>query len=250
MAPSTGSHKREGLCITVYGSSSVRTPAAYLRESTALGVGLAEGGHTCINGAGWAGCMGALNDGLQKAGGKVRGVIHKFWCVDGQEHPYIHPNDLVIVNGEGLQERKRALVDGAHAIICLPGGTGTYDELAEAISQKGTGFGFSPNIPVVCINVNGFFDGFRLQLQRAHDDGLLYKDPKESLHFVETAKEALEWCIHKVQQLQAEGKDPTTPYSTPFAGRGRKRLAAEVGALEEDTTSAGLLPLHLFACTA
>ena len=42
------------------------------------------------------------------------------------------------------------------------------------------------SIPIVCINVDGYYDPFRAMLTRAHDDMLLYKHPNDILHFEET----------------------------------------------------------------
>ena len=42
------------------------------------------------------------------------------------------------------------------------------------------------SIPIVCINVDGYYDPFRAMLSRAHDDMLLYKHPRDILHFEET----------------------------------------------------------------
>ena len=42
------------------------------------------------------------------------------------------------------------------------------------------------SIPIVCINVDGYYDPFRAMLSRAHADQLLYKDPFDILHFEET----------------------------------------------------------------
>ena len=63
--------------------------------------------------------MGALNDGVHEKHGRIRGVIHARFVIDKEEHPSIV--DLTIVEGEDLQERKKALVQGVDAIIALPG---------------------------------------------------------------------------------------------------------------------------------
>eukprot|EP00953_Heterococcus_sp_UTEX-ZZ885_P038422 19712-Heterococcus_DN1.PRE.2 len=208
-----------------FAASSTHTPAKYLDEARKLGQLLADGGHLCINGAGKNGCMGALNDGLEQQKGRVRGVIHARWVVDKVEHAYIA--DLVVVEGEDLQERKKALVHGVDAIIALPGGPGTWDELWEMACQRSIGFS---GVPIVAINVDGFYDGnhatyarsfvtsrndisdlhtfsvYQLLnwrfaariLERAHLDGLLYLPPKDIVHFEKDAAAALQWCVaHK-----------------------------------------------------
>ncbi|KAG5183552.1 hypothetical protein JKP88DRAFT_163887 [Tribonema minus] len=184
------------LTVCVYGSSSPRTPQKYLDESHRLGHLLSEGGHLCINGAGKHGCMGALNDGVQQANGRVRGVIHAKWVVDQAEHPNIM--DLIVVEGDDLQERKKALVHGVDVIIALPGGPGTWDEMWEMACQRGIGFS---GVPIVAVNTDGFYDGFVQQLQRADKDGLLYLPPKDLVHFEPDAESALRWCVEHINSL-------------------------------------------------
>jgi predicted Rossmann-fold nucleotide-binding protein len=62
----------------------------------------------------------------------------------------------VVTEGNNLQERKRLLWETCDAIIALPGGTGTYDELWEVACHNSVGFG---KIPICVMNINGFYDG-------------------------------------------------------------------------------------------
>ncbi|CAM9166494.1 unnamed protein product [Ectocarpus sp. 12 AP-2014] len=183
----------------VYGSSSVNTPQPYLDVARKLGNLLADGGHTCVNGAGRAGCMGALNDGVTERCGRVRGVIHEMWIVDASEHPQVE--DLRVVGGQGLQERKRILMEGADCIVALPGGLGTWDELWEMVCLKGIGL---CDVPICVLDVDDFYAGFKVQTKRAQADRLLYSDMDKLLHFESDPAKAVEWCV---SQLGAPGRD-------------------------------------------
>ena len=161
--------------ICVYGSSSSSTPQSYLSSAFSLGRLLAERGHVCVNGGGKFGCMGSLNDGCNDALGKVVGVIHEMFLLDGAEHfdesaPNAKNTTLVVARGDDLQERKRLLVERCDGIIVLPGGTGTWDELWEMACQKNLGL-FDK--PIVCVNVDGFYDDFKSMLVRAEKDTLM-----------------------------------------------------------------------------
>jgi len=70
------------LRVTCFGSSSAKTPIAYLREAHSLGYILAKRGHICVNGAGSFGCMAAMNDGAVAGNGHIVGVIHEMFLVD------------------------------------------------------------------------------------------------------------------------------------------------------------------------
>jgi predicted Rossmann-fold nucleotide-binding protein len=135
------------LRVCCYGSSSAKTPEKYLQEARNLGYILARRGHICVNGAGSFGCMAAMNDGAAAGNGHIIGVIHEMfvvdgsdWCVqDGGAHKVFHatnPNErdgplreILVAGGDDLQERKKLLVEGANALVVLPGGPGTWDEV-------------------------------------------------------------------------------------------------------------------------
>ena len=49
------------------------------------------------------------------------------------------------------------------------------------------------SMPIVCVNVEGYYDTFKAILKRAHEDELLYKDPHDIVHFEETPEAAINW---------------------------------------------------------
>lgn len=124
------------LRVCCYGSSSSRTPQRYTCAAYDLGILLARRGHTCVNGAGSSGCMAAMNRGADDGGGHIVGVIHEMFVADGSDwYEGAHAvflkgrNEVRVARGNNLRERKRMLVEGADAIVVLPGGPGTWDEV-------------------------------------------------------------------------------------------------------------------------
>mmetsp|Transcript_27754 Transcript_27754/g.39018 ORF Transcript_27754/g.39018 Transcript_27754/m.39018 type:complete len:304 (-) Transcript_27754:171-1082(-) len=194
------------LRICCYGSSSSKTPEKYLKEAHDVGYTLARRGHTCVNGAGAAGCMAAMNEGAEKGEGHIVGVIHEMFVVDGSDWVEKEGGankvfqkgseknglvrEIIVAGGNDLQERKRLLVEGADALVVLPGGPGTWDELWEMACAKQLGL---IDIPIVCVNVDGYYESFRQMLQRADDDRLIYFAPDDIVHFEPTAKDAVRW---------------------------------------------------------
>ena len=167
--------------------------------SREMGRVLAQGGHLNINGGGKSGCMGALNEGGIEAGGRIRGVIHEMWVVDGEEFDSFGSSGEAAENGEGsyelvlaggptLAERKELLAADADCFIALPGGPGTWEELWEIVCQRQLGLpppvregGRRGRGPVCLVNVDGFYDGFIATVERAMADGLLHwKSPGAS----------------------------------------------------------------------
>ena len=91
--------------------------------------------------------MAAMNDGAAIGNGHIVGVIHEMfvvdgsdWCVrDGGAHHVFQNSsvvrdgplrEMIVAGGDDLQERKKLLVKGAHALVVLPGGPGTWDEVS------------------------------------------------------------------------------------------------------------------------
>lgn len=176
--------------ICVYASSSQQTSPAFVAQGRKLGRIIAEHGHVLINGGGKFGGMGALNEGCRAAGGKIECVIHEMFCVD--EGEFEGSDELIICRGDDLGERKRALATRCDAIIVLPGGLGTIDEMfdAAALCQ----LGMKNARPVVAVNVDGYYDATFLQLERALQEGLLSKPPADVLASVPDVDAAILWC--------------------------------------------------------
>lgn len=137
--------------VCVYCASSTQADAVYLDAAEQLGRILARNGIAIVYGGGGVGAMGRLADGALAEGGEVSGVIPGFM----KELEWFHAGltDLRVV--ADLHERKRELIRAVDAVVALPGGSGTLDELLEAISLKRLGVFVGP---IVMVNTGGFFD--------------------------------------------------------------------------------------------
>ena len=137
--------------LAVYcGSATPRDPQ-YLESAWAVGRTLAERGIGVVYGGGRLGLMGAIADGALAAGGEVIGVIPQA-LVDA-EVAHRGLTDLRVV--EGMHERKRLFTDLADGFVTIPGGTGTMDELWEALSWAQLGYHADP---VGLLNTAGYYD--------------------------------------------------------------------------------------------
>ena len=149
--------------VCVYCASSRQCDAAYHDAAARLGRELARNKVTLVYGGGSVGSMGHLADGALAEGGRVVGVLPRFMYDLEWGHRGL--SELLIVND--LHERKRMMIDEVDAVIALPGGCGTLEELFEAITWKRLGLYFGP---VVLVNVNGFFDPCIELLNRCVDE--------------------------------------------------------------------------------
>ncbi|HXA51554.1 MAG TPA: TIGR00730 family Rossman fold protein, partial [Candidatus Acidoferrum sp.] len=134
--------------VCVYCSSSDRTPPVYLEAAAHLGRALAEAGIGIVYGGSSLGSMGRMATAALEAGGKVTGILPRF--MDELEWGNRALTELRIV--DDMHERKRLMLELSDAVIALPGGCGTLEELFEAIAWKRLGLYFGP---VVMVNVNG-----------------------------------------------------------------------------------------------
>ncbi len=94
--------------------------------------------------------MGILADAVLENGGVITGVIPSFMNDEGWGHP--HVRDMIITSDMG--ERKRNMFARADAVVALPGGIGTLEEVTEAITLKQLGLFKGP---VVILNTLNFY---------------------------------------------------------------------------------------------
>jgi uncharacterized protein (TIGR00730 family) len=128
------------LRVCVYCASSDHAPREYAAAAYALGRELALGGCTVVYGGGSRGSMGAVANGALEAGGQVIGILPRFMADLEWGHPGLTQLELV----EDMRERKHRLLTGSDAVVALPGGCGTLEELFEAITLKRLGLYFNP----------------------------------------------------------------------------------------------------------
>lgn len=179
--------------ICVFGSSSVQTKQVYTDAAFNLGCLIAEGGHVCVNGAGLYGVMGATIRGCRSKGGKVLGIIHEAFCVDSAEDRNV--DELIFVGGKGLNERKDRLFDESDCFLVLPGGVGTFDEFFDGVCSRSLNMKGLGSKKFCLVSINGFYEGFRLQMKRAMEDGVLYLDYEKFFHIAPDVQSAYDWCI-------------------------------------------------------
>jgi uncharacterized protein (TIGR00730 family) len=145
--------------VCVYAASSAHCDAAYLAAARQLGELLAEGGCNIVYGGGATGLMGALADGALARGGRVTGIIPRFMTEVEWQHRGV--DDLQIV--EDMRERKHRLLTGSDAVVALPGGCGTLEELFEAITLKRLGLYFNP---ILLVNTRNFYAPLQAFMQQ------------------------------------------------------------------------------------
>ncbi|MBX3702636.1 MAG: TIGR00730 family Rossman fold protein [Steroidobacteraceae bacterium] len=185
--------------VCVYCASSAACDAQFHEVARRLGALLAGAGWTVVYGGGRSGSMGALAEGALGAGGRVVGVIPKFmieleWGNDDL-------SELHVV--EDMRTRKHEMLTRAGAVVALAGGTGTLEELFEAITLKRLGLFLGP---IVIVNTAGYYDPLLAQLTAAI--GGRFMDARhDRMWTVVAAAEDVLPAIERAAQWSAANRD-------------------------------------------
>lgn len=176
--------------VCVYSASSTKIDPVYFDAARELGTLLGQQHIRLVNGAGNMGLMAAVADATLAAGGEVTGVIPRFMIEQGWHHTGL----TKLVEVENMHERKQLMADLSDAVIALPGGCGTLEELLEVITWKQLGLYLNP---IVILNIKGYFDPLLAMLQKAVDENFMRAQHSTIWHVAATAGEAVE-LVHTV----------------------------------------------------
>lgn len=137
--------------VTVFGSARIRPGDEEYQEAEALGRALAQAGHAVITGGG-PGVMEAINKGAFEAGGRSIGA-----CIElpHEEKPNAYLTDTL--SFRYFFVRKVMFVKYAKAVVILPGGFGTLDELFESLTLVQTKK--IPPVPVILAGDHDYWNG-------------------------------------------------------------------------------------------
>lgn len=136
--------------VCVFCGSRSGTDPAFAAAAEKLGTALAGAGTRLVYGAGDIGLMGIVARAAQSAGGATFGVI--------PEHLMRREVGLrsltTFVVTETMHERKKVMFMNADAIVTLPGGPGSLDELFEVLTWRQLGLHAKP---VMLLNTKGYW---------------------------------------------------------------------------------------------
>jgi uncharacterized protein (TIGR00730 family) len=152
--------------VAVFCGSAFGNNPAFRSEATALGTAIAKGGIGLVYGGACRGLMGAVADAALAAGGEVIGVLPE--ALSGREIAHNGLTSLELVST--MHERKARIHELSDAILALPGGYGTLDELLEAITWAQIGLHAKP---CILINTLNYWNGLLAFLDTAVDAGFI-----------------------------------------------------------------------------
>ena len=152
----------KSLCI--YCGSRPGNDPAFKQAAIAIGQEAARRGCRIVYGGGKLGLMGATAGAARDAGGAVFGVIPDFLVelegiLEGVDHKIV----------DTMHERKMLMFEESDAVLTLPGGIGTLEELIEILSWVRLGL---HRKPVIVLNIKEFWTPLKLLLEHIVAEGL------------------------------------------------------------------------------
>ena len=172
------------LSVCLFCGSRPGNNPAFTAAAQTLGRALARGGHRLVYGAGDVGLMGEAARAAQDAGGKVTGVIPQH-LVD-MEVGKSDLDDYLVT--ENMHQRKMLMFERSDAVVALPGGPGTLDELIEVLTWRQLGLHTKP---VAVVNVDGYWDPLAALLQHTVTHGFASESFLGFMQLVPDAESAI-----------------------------------------------------------
>lgn len=147
---------------------------------------MTKSGYHLVWGGTDRGIMKVVADEVKKNGGKLHGVSYTTF------HHLARKNADEMIVAKTLGERKAAFLEKGDAVIALVGGIGTLDEITEIIELKKAKHHTKP---IVILNTDNFYEGFKMQMERMRNEGFLksnlYNVVENLVFFAKTPKQAI-----------------------------------------------------------
>jgi len=120
-----------------------------------------------------------------------------------EDYPCIR--NVTVAQGLSLAERKNLLIKDCVAILVLPGGCGTFDELFDmACRIQLRNVTVQSCRALVVVNVDGYYNGSLAQMKRAEKDGLLHIPWEDIIRVVDTVEAAVAVCKEVAKEEEEE----------------------------------------------
>jgi len=190
--------------ICLFCGSNAGARPVYAQAAADFGRALAARDLTLVYGGGSVGLMTIAAEATLAAGGRVIGVITEQLMVREVGHPGL--TELRIV--PTMHERKKLMEEYADAFVALPGGFGTFDELCEMATWAQLGIHAKP---LALVNVDGYFDGFRAQVDRGVADGFLRAEHRTMLAVVDRVDDVFAALANWQAPASAKARRDATP---------------------------------------
>lgn len=173
------------LSVCVFCSASNRIPAQYGNLAARAGRLIAERGWTLVTGGESVSMMGAVAVAARTAGGRTVGVVPESLL-----HRADQACDELVVTAS-LSERKAVMIARSDALLALPGGVGTCDEIFASWTSRML---LPHRKPLVVLDHQGHFRELVTWVNRMREAGFVSDEWRSVLGIAESLDEALDLC--------------------------------------------------------
>ncbi len=174
--------------VVVYCASAPGNRPEYMHSARELGASLAVEGIGLVYGGASVGLMGAVADGALAEGGEVLGVLPAVLADREIAHATLMRLKSLYYT-DTMHERKAKMLDLSDAVLALPGGYGTLDELMEALTWLQLGIHAKP---CILVNLLGYYDGLLAFLNRAVLEGFLKSENRARILVASDVRHAIQ----------------------------------------------------------
>lgn len=160
--------------MAIFCGSKLGNNSIYEEHAIELGKLLAKHNINMVYGGGKVGIMGAIAKTVMENNGTVTGIIPKLLVEWEQQNESI--TQLIIV--EDMHVRKKMMYEMSDAVIVLPGGYGTMDELFEVITWNNLKIHEKQTI---LLNSAGYYNHLIAHINTMGAEGFLYDNWNEKI---------------------------------------------------------------------
>lgn len=160
--------------ICVFCGSRKGTDPIFSEKATEVGQYLAQNDYRLVYGAGNVGLMGVITDAVLANGGEAIGIIPEFL----EKWEVAHDNLTELIITQTMHERKAIMAERSDAVIALPGGYGTLDELFEILTWRQLKL---HEKPIGLLNVKGYFNPLIQMIDQMQAEGFLSEENRQFL---------------------------------------------------------------------
>lgn len=187
--------------VVVFCGASDGYMETFVKEAYRMGQILAENNITLIYGAGGQGVMKAVAEGALSEDGYVIGTTIQ--SLFGAERPDLSANISKMEIFQTMYERKLSMTKQADAVLVLPGGLGTMDELFELVVLRQLGISHQP---IIVLNTEGYYNTLRQWLFEMTGMGFVKPHQLKIIQFVNTVDEVIP-AMRQQQKLLATSSE-------------------------------------------
>lgn len=179
--------------VCVFASSCNYLEQSYYKAAEEFGDLLGKSGFDMVYGGSSLGLMWACASKVKENGAQIIGVMPEKLHNMG-----VNTDECVeLFVTPCMRSRKAKMDEISDAVVALPGGFGTLEELSEMIVQKQLGYN---NKPIVILNINGFYDKLIAFFEQMIEMKFAASNARELFFVASNPCEAIEYLKKYVPQ--------------------------------------------------